>query len=194
MTVITPGGTSGPESYTYDPVPTLSTVTPTAGKAAGGTVVTLTGTGFRTGATAVTFGAGKHGTTVHVTGDNHPDRHDAQPRGRHRDSDRHYPRRDVGDQHYTDHALRLWPRFLRRPAALGRDRGHAHGHRVRHRRHRGQVRDDNSAELDGDNSHNDRGRDPGPWTWHRHSDRQHPRRDLERECPTPTTRSRPSPR
>ena len=68
VTVTTPGGTSNPEPYSYDPIPTLSTVTPSAGKVAGGTVVTLTGTGFRTGATSVTFGAGNHGTTVHVTG------------------------------------------------------------------------------------------------------------------------------
>ena len=68
VTVTTPGGTSGTEPYTYDPAPTLSTVTPSAGKVAGGTVVTLTGTGFRTGATSVTFGVGNHGTTVHVTG------------------------------------------------------------------------------------------------------------------------------
>ena len=68
VTVTTPGGTSGTQPYTYDPIPTLSSVTPSAGKLIGGTVVTLTGTGFRAGATTVTFGAGNHGTTVHVTG------------------------------------------------------------------------------------------------------------------------------
>ena len=68
VTVTTPGGTSGAEPYTYDPIPTLSTVTPSAGKLVGGTVITLTGSGFRTGATSVTFGAGNHGTTVNVTG------------------------------------------------------------------------------------------------------------------------------
>ena len=67
VTVTTPGGTSNPASFTYDPVPTLTKVTPSAGKL-GGTMVTLTGTGFRTGATSVTFGAGNHGITVHVTG------------------------------------------------------------------------------------------------------------------------------
>ena len=67
VTVTTPGGTSDTEPYTYDPIPSLSTVTPAAGKL-GGTVITLTGSGFRTGATSVTFGAGNHGTTVHVTG------------------------------------------------------------------------------------------------------------------------------
>jgi hypothetical protein len=55
------------DRFTYDPVPTLSAVTPTAGKLAGGTTVTLSGSGFRTGAT-VTFGAGNHGATVHVSG------------------------------------------------------------------------------------------------------------------------------
>ncbi|WP_245171220.1 IPT/TIG domain-containing protein, partial [Streptomyces decoyicus] len=37
-------------------MPTLTSVTPTSGPTAGGTTVTLTGTGF-TGATAVRFGA-----------------------------------------------------------------------------------------------------------------------------------------
>ena len=68
MTVSTPGGTSGAKHYTYDPVPTLSKVTPSAGKVIGGTVVTLTGSGFVTGSTTVTFGSGNHGTTVHVSG------------------------------------------------------------------------------------------------------------------------------
>ena len=68
VTVTTPGGTSGTQPYTYDPVPTLTKVTPNAGKTAGGTTVTLTGPGFRTGATTVTFGSGNHGVTVHVTG------------------------------------------------------------------------------------------------------------------------------
>ena len=67
VAVTTPGGTSGSQHYSYDPIPTLTVVTPSAGKLVGGTVVTLTGTGFRTGAT-VTFGAGNHGTTVHVSG------------------------------------------------------------------------------------------------------------------------------
>ncbi len=66
--ITTPGGTSGTEPYTYDPVPTLTKVTPSAGKVSGGTVVTVTGTGFVSGAISVTFGAGNHGTTVHVTG------------------------------------------------------------------------------------------------------------------------------
>ncbi|MFE9993952.1 IPT/TIG domain-containing protein, partial [Streptomyces avermitilis] len=53
VTVVTPGGTSNGVTYNY--VPTLTSLSPTSGPAAGGTVVTLTGTGF-TGVTAVTFG------------------------------------------------------------------------------------------------------------------------------------------
>uniref|UniRef100_UPI000593C224 IPT/TIG domain-containing protein n=1 Tax=Nocardia exalbida TaxID=290231 RepID=UPI000593C224 len=55
VTVTTAGGTSNGVSYTYVAVPTLSSVVPNSGPAAGGTTVVLTGTGF-TGATAVTFG------------------------------------------------------------------------------------------------------------------------------------------
>jgi hypothetical protein len=56
VTVKTPGGTSNPVTYTYAAAPTLTSVSPSQGPASGGTVVTLTGTGF-TGATAVSFGA-----------------------------------------------------------------------------------------------------------------------------------------
>jgi hypothetical protein len=52
--------------FTYLPVPTLTGINPPAGKLIGGTTVTLSGSGFVTGAT-VTFGAGNHGTTVHVS-------------------------------------------------------------------------------------------------------------------------------
>ncbi|MGA8725166.1 MAG: IPT/TIG domain-containing protein, partial [Acidimicrobiales bacterium] len=59
MTVITPGGTSATspsDHFRYiAPVPTVSSVAPSAGPAAGGTSVTITGTGF-TAATAVAFG------------------------------------------------------------------------------------------------------------------------------------------
>ncbi len=43
-------------AYTYFPFPTLTSVSPTNGKLAGGTSITLTGTGFRTGM-SVTVGA-----------------------------------------------------------------------------------------------------------------------------------------
>ena len=59
VTVITPGGTSATspsDHFRYiAPVPTVSSVAPSAGPAAGGTSVTITGTGF-TAATAVAFG------------------------------------------------------------------------------------------------------------------------------------------
>jgi len=59
--VTTPGGTSEPvvavDPFTYvTPAATVTGVTPPAGTTAGGTTVTITGTGF-TGATSVAFGA-----------------------------------------------------------------------------------------------------------------------------------------
>ena len=57
--VTTPGGTSATgagNQYTYVGLPVLTTVSPNLGTTAGGTSVTLTGTGF-TGATGVNFGA-----------------------------------------------------------------------------------------------------------------------------------------
>ncbi|MEU8822293.1 IPT/TIG domain-containing protein [Streptomyces sp. NPDC048636] len=56
VTVITPGGTSNGVSYSYVVAPSLTSVTPNQGPAAGGNTVTLTGSGF-TGATAVLFGS-----------------------------------------------------------------------------------------------------------------------------------------
>ncbi|MEV0033900.1 IPT/TIG domain-containing protein [Nocardia sp. NPDC050793] len=55
VTVTTAGGTSAGVPFTYVPVPTLTSISPTSGPVTGGTTVTLTGTGF-TGATAVFFG------------------------------------------------------------------------------------------------------------------------------------------
>ena len=54
VTVADPGGTSATSSadhYTYDPVPTVTGVSPTAGPTAGKTTVTIAGTGFTSGAT-----------------------------------------------------------------------------------------------------------------------------------------------
>jgi IPT/TIG domain-containing protein/BACON domain-containing protein len=51
VTVITPGGTSATSTadrFTYLPVPTVASISPTSGPAAGGTFVTITGTGFTT--------------------------------------------------------------------------------------------------------------------------------------------------
>jgi IPT/TIG domain len=56
--VVTPGGTSPTSSvdqFTFVAAPTVTGLSPTTGPAAGGTLVTITGTGF-TGATAVDFG------------------------------------------------------------------------------------------------------------------------------------------
>ena len=58
ITVSTPGGTSATSSadqFTYVAAPTVTSLSVTSGAAAGGTTVTITGTGF-TGATAVHFG------------------------------------------------------------------------------------------------------------------------------------------
>jgi hypothetical protein len=57
--VITSAGTSATSSadqFTYIAAPTVTGLNPTSGPAAGGTLLTITGTGF-TGATAVDFGA-----------------------------------------------------------------------------------------------------------------------------------------
>ena len=64
--VTTPGGTNAANTlYTYvTPAPTVTGISPTSGPTAGGTSVTITGTGF-TGATAVTIGgAAATGVTV----------------------------------------------------------------------------------------------------------------------------------
>ena len=51
----TAGGASAAGQYTYEPLPTVTGITPTSGATAGGTVVHMTGTGF-TGTTQVSFG------------------------------------------------------------------------------------------------------------------------------------------
>src|SRR5207253_2139795 len=59
ITVTTVGGTSATsasDQFTFVAAPTVTSVAPTAGPTAGGTSVTITGTGF-TGATSVKFGA-----------------------------------------------------------------------------------------------------------------------------------------
>ncbi|MDB5308070.1 MAG: Alkaline phosphatase [Gemmataceae bacterium] len=56
VVVTTPGGVvTATGAYTYAAAPTVTSISPTSGPTAGGTTVTITGTGF-TGATAVTFG------------------------------------------------------------------------------------------------------------------------------------------
>ena len=89
----TPGGTSATSpadqfTYTAAVAPAVTGISPTSGPTAGGTVVTITGTGF-TGATAVDFGttAATNLTVVNgteITAD--------QPGGhRHRGRDRDHP-------------------------------------------------------------------------------------------------------
>ena len=59
VTVTTAGGTSvasAPDLFTYRVVPTLTVITPVLGPLAGGTVVTVTGSGFTAGS-AVAFGS-----------------------------------------------------------------------------------------------------------------------------------------
>jgi flagellin-like protein len=69
ITVTTSGGTSATSSadqYTYSALPTVSSVLPASGSLGGGTLVTITGTGF-IGANAVTFG-GTAATGITVVG------------------------------------------------------------------------------------------------------------------------------
>ncbi|MDR6904849.1 hypothetical protein J2X63_000535 [Agromyces sp. 3263] len=54
VTVTTPGGVSGPLAFTYLPGPVILSLTPEVGPVAGGTLVTITGSGL-TGATDVTI-------------------------------------------------------------------------------------------------------------------------------------------
>ncbi|WP_456791499.1 IPT/TIG domain-containing protein [Bradyrhizobium sp. USDA 4506] len=56
VTVTTPGGTVSPGRFTYAPAPTATSLSPTSGPEAGGTVVTIAGTNLAN-ASAVTFGA-----------------------------------------------------------------------------------------------------------------------------------------
>ena len=66
---VTVGGQSGSltNGFTYAVVPTVSSVSPNSGPAAGGTAVTITGTNFAAGAT-VTFGAAAASNVVVVSG------------------------------------------------------------------------------------------------------------------------------
>ncbi len=58
VTVATPGGSATRAGgFTYRAAPTVADLSPTAGPTAGGTTVTITGTGFVPGGTTVTFGS-----------------------------------------------------------------------------------------------------------------------------------------
>ncbi|MFD6891014.1 IPT/TIG domain-containing protein [Streptomyces sp. NPDC059957] len=66
---ITAGGTSSPSPagrYTYVPVPVVTSLSPAVGTTAGGTVVTVNGTGLD-GATALVFGSGNPATGLSCT-------------------------------------------------------------------------------------------------------------------------------
>src|SRR5690606_25849044 len=70
VVIESPNGDSTPGEFTYTAVPdapAITGLTPTSGPVAGGTVVTITGTGF-TGATGVTFD-GTAGTAFTVDSD-----------------------------------------------------------------------------------------------------------------------------
>jgi hypothetical protein len=67
VTATTAGGTSGPVTYTYRALPTLTGCTPNEGKLAAGESVTCTGTNLVTGATTFSFGANP-ATSVVVNG------------------------------------------------------------------------------------------------------------------------------
>lgn len=67
VTVTNPDGQSlvSPNAFTYRyPVPNISTVLPTAGALTGGTVLTITGTSFRSGASVTVGGVSCTGVTV----------------------------------------------------------------------------------------------------------------------------------
>lgn len=67
VVVQSPNGDSSPGTFTYDPAAAITGLTPTSGPETGGTIVTITGSGF-TGATGVTFG-GDSGTSFTVNSD-----------------------------------------------------------------------------------------------------------------------------
>ena len=98
VTATTAGGTSASgEHFTYEAAPTITKVTPGAGPTAGGTVVTLTGTGFVSGATTVTFGGTDNPGRLGDLREHHQDQgHLPGPRRRHGDSEGHHRRGDLG--------------------------------------------------------------------------------------------------
>ncbi|MGA2698200.1 MAG: IPT/TIG domain-containing protein, partial [Methanoregula sp.] len=53
VTVTTPGGVSNVVTYTYRNIPTVTSISPTAGPLSGGNTVTIYGTGFGVGMTPV---------------------------------------------------------------------------------------------------------------------------------------------
>ena len=78
VTVTTPAAPrrSSADHFTYNAAPTVTAVSPNNGPQAGGTSVTVSGTGFVSGSTAVDFGTNA-GTSVDVTA---PPRSASSPR------------------------------------------------------------------------------------------------------------------
>ena len=180
----TAGGTSGSgEHFTYEAAPTITKVTPAAGPTGGGTMVTLTGTGFVSGATTVTFGgttipAGSvtfvSTTKIKVTSPSHAAATvtvKATTAGG----------TSASGEHFTYVAA---PTITKVTPACGADRrghhGHPHRHRLRLRGHHGHIRRDDHPGRVGDlrEHHTDQGHLPVPWGRHRDSEGHHRRGDL----------------
>ena len=99
VTVTTPNGTSAvnapSDQFTYNPLPTVTGVSPNNGAPAGGNSVTVSGTNL-TGATAVHFGTNP-GTSI--GGGHRHQPHGRRPGGdRHGGRHRHHPQWHLGRQ------------------------------------------------------------------------------------------------
>ena len=174
VTVTTPAGTSATspaDQFTYVVAPAVTGLSPTSGPAAGGTSVTITGTGF-TGATAVDFGP-TLATTV-VGGERHLD-HGRQP-GRHRGPPVDVTVTTPGGTSATSAGRSVHLRGCRRadshepePDQRLDGRWHSgddHRHRL-HRRDRGRLRRERGDECHRGERHLDHGGQPGraPARW-----------------------------
>ncbi len=141
VTVTTAGGTSNAGTFTYVAVPTVTSLSPPSGPTAGGTAVTINGSGF-TGATDVNFGSSDikaANFTVNGAGTQIMLTDPAGSAGR-RERDRH----DGGRRQQRRHVhLRGGPNRIDRRAEFGSERWRHGGddHRQRlHRRHGCQLR------------------------------------------------------
>ena len=140
----TAGGTSATSAadlFTYDAGPAVTAIAPTPVPLAGGTVVTVTGSGFTAGST-VAFGS-TAGTSVSVTNATTLRRHLAGRVGRSRQRDRHHPggtsATSAADL-FTYDAIPTVTAIAPNAGPAGR-RHRGHGHRLRlHRRLHGRLR------------------------------------------------------
>ena len=180
VTVTAPGGTSATspaDQFTYVAGPTVTGLSPTFGPSVGGTLVTITGTGF-TGATEVDFGTTP--ATERDGGRRHVD-HRLQPGGLgHRQRDGDDPGRDIADRARRriylladGHERQPGGRSVRR-----RHDGDDHRDWLR-RRHRGRLRHDPGDEFHRRQQHDDHGGQSGG-NGHRGRDRDRARRDVDR--------------